>query len=58
MDQLSREETMKLMDYVSRQYGDNVLMQFSGDALDIMPKRWGTKEHCFLRLCKNIMVSP
>ncbi|MDE7132221.1 MAG: hypothetical protein K2O65_10540 [Lachnospiraceae bacterium] len=36
MDKLSRAETMELMNSVSRQYGDNVLVQFSGDALDIL----------------------
>ena len=36
MDKLSRAETMELMNSVSRQYGDNVLIQFSGDALDIL----------------------
>lgn len=36
MDKLSRSETMELMNSVSRQYGDNVLVQFSGDALDIL----------------------
>lgn len=36
MDRLSRAETMELMNSVSRQYGDNVIVQFSGDALDII----------------------
>ena len=36
MDKLNHEETMELMNSVSRQYGDNVLVQFSGDALDIL----------------------
>jgi len=36
MDKLSHAETMELMNHVSRQYGDNVLVQFSGDALDIL----------------------
>lgn len=36
MDKLNHEETMELMNSISRQYGDNVLVQFSGDALDIL----------------------
>lgn len=36
MDKLSRAETMELINSVSRQYGDNVLVEFSGDALDIL----------------------
>ncbi|MDE7332229.1 MAG: hypothetical protein K2O16_08290 [Lachnospiraceae bacterium] len=36
MDKLTREETQELVDSIIRQYGDNVIVQFSGDALDIM----------------------
>lgn len=36
MDKLSHAETMELINSISRQYGDNVLVQFSGDALDIL----------------------
>ena len=36
MDKLTREETNDLVNSIIRQYGDNVIVQFSGDALDIM----------------------
>ncbi len=33
MDQMSKEETMKTVNDISSQYGENVIVQFSGDAL-------------------------
>ena len=33
MDKMSKEETMKAMNEVSSQYGDSVIVQFSGDGL-------------------------
>lgn len=33
MDKMSKEETMKAMNDISSQYGDNVIVQFSGDGL-------------------------
>ncbi|MDE6015993.1 MAG: hypothetical protein K2H41_09895 [Acetatifactor sp.] len=33
MDKMSKEETMKAMNEISAQYGDNVIVQFSGDGL-------------------------
>ncbi|MDE5679071.1 MAG: hypothetical protein K2I01_01380 [Lachnospiraceae bacterium] len=36
MDKLSKEETFRTMNEISAQYGDNVIVEFSGDALTIM----------------------
>lgn len=33
MDKMSKEETMKAMNEISSQYGENVIVQFSGDGL-------------------------
>ena len=33
MDKMSKEETMKVMNDISAQYGDSVIVQFSGDGL-------------------------
>lgn len=33
MDKMSKEETMRAMNEISAQYGDNVIVQFSGDGL-------------------------
>lgn len=33
MDQMSREETLQVMKDISSQYGDNVIVEFSGDGL-------------------------
>lgn len=33
MNQMSKEETMKVMNDISSQYGENVIVQFSGDGL-------------------------
>ncbi|MDE6568764.1 MAG: hypothetical protein K2K70_13685 [Lachnospiraceae bacterium] len=33
MDKMSKEETMKVMNEISAQYGDSVIVQFSGDGL-------------------------
>lgn len=33
MDQMSREETLQMMKDISSQYGDNVIVEFSGDGL-------------------------
>ena len=33
MDKMSKEETMKVMNDISSQYGENVIVQFSGDGL-------------------------
>lgn len=36
MDKLTRQETLDLLNSISRQYGDNVIVQFSGDAIDAL----------------------
>ena len=33
MDKMSREETLQAMKTISAQYGDNVIVEFSGDGL-------------------------
>lgn len=33
MDKMSKEETMKVLNDISSQYGENVIVQFSGDGL-------------------------
>ncbi len=33
MDKMSKEETMKAVNEISSQYGDSVIVQFSGDGL-------------------------
>lgn len=39
MDKLSKEETFRTMNEISAQYGDNVIVEFSGDALTIMEQQ-------------------
>ena len=41
MDKMSKEETMKAVNDISSQYGDNVIVQFSGDGLAALADRCG-----------------
>lgn len=36
MDKMSKEESFRIMNEISAQYGDNVIVEFSGDALTIL----------------------
>lgn len=38
MDKMSREETLDIMNKISAQYGDNVIVEFSGDAMASLVK--------------------
>ncbi len=33
MDKMSKEESFRIMNDITSQYGDNVIVEFSGDAL-------------------------
>ena len=48
MDKMSKEETMKTMNEITSQYGDNVIVEFSGDCLAALEAHKGMgmpKEH-------------
>ncbi len=42
MDKMSREETLQAMKTISAQYGDNVIVEFSGDGLAALVERGRT----------------
>ena len=46
MDKMSREETLQAMKTISAQYGDNVIVEFSGDGLAALVER--EEEQAFL----------
>ena len=52
MDKMSREETLQAMKTISAQYGDKVIVEFSGDGLAALVER--EEEQAFLDAMESI----